>query len=96
MPDSLDYSNGLVQDLHLKDVHVSGSPCGALAGLDTKGGSFTARSPARSAVLMMVGGLVGYNMGGLVIGCESQAQVRGEDGVGTLVGACSRRNLHAM
>ena len=88
MPVSLGYSNGFIKDLHLRDVHVSGSTCGALAGLNIHGMILHCSVTGQVSGSEDVGGLVGLNWDSIVIACESQARVSGKNAVGALAGMC--------
>jgi hypothetical protein len=78
---------GLVKDVHLRNVVVSGTPCGAIAGVLYPGGAIYGCSvTGRVSGLWEVGGLAGFNWYGSLIECEAQVQVDGIDDVGGMVG----------
>jgi len=77
--------SGLIKNLHLTDVVVSGSTCGAMAGLH-HGTIFRCRVNGRVSGAKNVGGLVGNNSNGSLIECEAQVQVVGDSSVGGMVG----------
>ena len=78
---------GLVKNLHLKNVVVSGTPCGAIAGVLNLGGAIYGCSvTGQVSGLWEVGGLAGYNWCGSLIECEAQVQVDGIEDVGGMVG----------
>jgi len=78
--------SGLVKDLHLTDVVVSGSPCGAIAGLHHRGMILRCSATGQVSGAEDVGGLVGSNWDGSLVDCVAQVQVIGEDSVGGMVG----------
>jgi hypothetical protein len=80
------YSRGLIKDLHLKDVQVSGSPCGALAGVTPEGMILRCSVTGRVTGTEQVGGLIGNAWNAMVLHCESQADVSAGSDVGGLVG----------
>ncbi len=67
------YSRGVIKDLHLKDVQVSGSPCGALAGVTPDGMVLRCSVTGKVTGADNVGGLLGSRKGlyeaFTVIGC---------------------------
>lgn len=77
--------SGLVKDLNLTNVVVSGSPCGAIAGLN-RGTILRCRVTGHVSGLEDVGGLVGGNWDGSLMECEAQVQVVGDSQVGGMVG----------
>jgi hypothetical protein len=77
--------SGLVKDLRLTDVVVSGSPCGAIAGFN-HGTIFRCRVTGQVSGARNVGGLVGCNWDGSMMECEAQVQVIGDSEVGGMVG----------
>jgi len=77
--------SGLVKNLNLVDVVISGSPCGAIAGLHN-GTIFRCRVTGRISGTENVGGLVGCNWDGTLMECEAQVQVVGDSKVGGMVG----------
>ncbi len=79
--------SGLVKDLRLTDVVVSGSPCGAIAGLNERSGTILRCSvTGQVSGIMDVGGLAGSNWDGSLVECEAQVQVSGDENVGGMVG----------
>lgn len=78
--------SGLVRDLRLTDVVVSGSPCGAIAGLNHRGMILRCEVTGRISGADDVGGLVGANWGASLVECRAQVQVTGEDSVGGMAG----------
>ncbi|MHC4440625.1 MAG: hypothetical protein ACYS3S_25025, partial [Planctomycetota bacterium] len=76
--------DGLVKDLHLTDVVVSGTPCGAIAGMN---GGMILRCSVTGHVsgTRDVGGLAGFSDGSLVE-CRAEVQVTGNESVGGMVG----------
>lgn len=78
---------GLVKDLRLTDVVVSGSPCGAIAGLNHRGGMILrCEVTGRISGADDVGGMVGNNWDASLVECRAQVQVVGDDSIGGLVG----------
>lgn len=78
---------GLVKDLRLTDVVISGSPSGAMAGLNHRGGTILrCRVSGKVSGIRRVGGLVGDNMDASLLECQSDVQVAGDNDVGGLVG----------
>jgi hypothetical protein len=85
-------SYGLIQNLHLKDVQVSGSPCGGLVGLSgTKSMILRCLVTGKVRGSYRIGGLVGTVAQATLVGCESRAEVTGDANstVGGLVAAVS-------
>jgi hypothetical protein len=79
--------DGLVKNLHLKNVVVSGTPCGTIAGVLYPGGAIYGCSvTGQVSGLWEVGGLAGSNWYGSLVECEAQVQVDGIDDVGGMVG----------
>ena len=78
--------SGLVKDLNLTDVVVSGSPCGAIAGLNHRGMILRCSVTGQISGAENVGGLVGSNWEASIVECESKVQVTGVDNVGGMVG----------
>jgi hypothetical protein len=76
--------DGLVKDLHFTDVVVSGTPCGAIAGMN---GGMILRCSVTGYVsgVRDVGGLAGFSDGSLVE-CRGEVQVTGGEGIGGMVG----------
>lgn len=84
--------DGLIQNLHLQDVQVSGTSAGGLAGLCGTGGMILRCSvTGRVTGSYQVGGLAGRASCGLIFGCEAHADVIGDanSGAGGLVGYVS-------
>jgi len=79
--------SGLVKDLRLTDVVVSGSPCGAIAGLNSDGMILRCSVTGQVSGVENVGGLVGSNWDASLVDCVAQVQVTGEDNVGGMVGS---------
>jgi hypothetical protein len=78
--------SGLVKDLGLTDVVVSGSPCGAIAGLNLHGTILRCRVTGQVSGAEDVGGFVGSNWDGSLMECDAQVQVNGGSEVGGMVG----------
>jgi len=78
--------SGLVKDLRLTDVVVSGSPCGAIAGLNLHGMILRCSVTGQVSGAEDVGGLVGSSWDASLVDCVAQVQVIGEDSVGGMVG----------
>jgi hypothetical protein len=78
--------HGLIRDLHLKDVQVSGSSCGALAIFISGGVVLQCSATGKVTGTSAVGGLVGNAWDGKVLSCESRVDVTGSSDVGGLVG----------
>ncbi len=77
--------SGLVKDLRLTDVVVSGSPCGAIAG---RNDGMILRCSVTGLVSggEDVGGLVGTLSSGSLVECRAQIQVTGVQKVGGMIG----------
>jgi len=78
--------SGLVKDMRLTDVVVSGSPCGAIAGLNHNGTILRCSVTGQVSGSEDVGGLAGSNWDGSLVECKAQVQVTGEENVGGMVG----------
>jgi len=78
--------SGIVKNLHLTGVVVSGSPCGAIAGLNHCGTILQCHVNGQVSGADNVGGLVGSNWDGSLMECEAQVQVVGDSEVGGMVG----------
>jgi len=78
--------SGLVKDLNLESVRISGSPCGAIAGLNHRGMILRCSVTGRVSGGDYVGGLVGSLWDAMVSDCRAEVQVMGERNVGGLVG----------
>ncbi len=77
---------GLVKNLRLTDVVISGSPCGAIAGIN--GGTILHCSvTGQVSGSEDIGGLVGSNLfESSLVECQAQVQVTGNESVGGIVG----------
>jgi hypothetical protein len=87
--------DGMVKDLHLTDVVVSGSgsPCGAIAG-QNQGMILRCSVTGMVSGAKKVGGLAGSNRSsGSLMECEARVQVTGDEDVGGLVGFNSHGSL---
>ncbi|MGD2095399.1 MAG: hypothetical protein PVH77_10365 [Phycisphaerales bacterium] len=80
--------SGIVKDLTLTDVVISGSPCGAIAGINSGGIILRCRVTGQLSGIEQVGGLVGTNWDGSLVECEAQVQVTGDEIVGGIIGSC--------
>jgi hypothetical protein len=69
---------GLVKDLHLQDVRVSGAPCGALVGMSTQGTILRCSVRGRVMGSDYLGGLAGGAFRITLLQCESRADVTGD------------------
>ena len=78
--------SGLLKDLRLTDVVVSGSPCGAIAGMNHRGLILRCQVTGQVSGAEDVGGLVGSNWDAGLVECQAHAKVIGEDNVGGMVG----------
>lgn len=79
--------SGLVKDLHLADVIVTGSPGGAIAGRNLEGTILRCSVTGIVSGIDDVGGMVGLLSGGSLVQCECDVQVSGDGRVGGMVGA---------
>lgn len=77
--------SGLVKDLRLEGVQVSGSPGGALAG-DSKGMILRCSVSGQVIGSDTTGGLVGGSLGGMLVQCTVLGTVKGGERVGGLMG----------
>ncbi len=77
---------GLVKDLRLTDVVVSGTPCGAIASFNLCGMILRCSVTGQVSGIEIVGGLVGSSWDASLVDCVAQVQVTGEDNVGGMVG----------
>jgi len=79
--------SGLVKDLRLQDVRISGSPCGAMAGLN-EGLGVILRCSVTGHIWGSenTGGIVGTNWDGALIDCSAEVRVTGVQNVGGMVG----------
>jgi len=79
--------SGLVKELRLSDVVISGSPCGAIAGSNLRGGMILRCEVSGSlSGTNQVGGLVGVNWDGSLVECQAQVQITGGEVIGGMVG----------
>jgi hypothetical protein len=78
--------SGLVKELRLSDVVVSGSPCGGIAGLNLGGMILRCEVGGRLSGTNEVGGLVGVNWDGSLVECQAQVQITGGEVIGGMVG----------
>ncbi len=78
--------SGLVKDLRLTDVVVSGTPCGAIASFNLCGMILRCSVTGQVSGIEIVGGLVGSSWDASLVDCVAQVQVTGEDNVGGMVG----------
>ena len=77
---------GLVQDVNFTDVVVSGSPCGAIAGLNHRGMILRCRVTGQISGAEDVGGLVGSHWDASVVDCQADVKVTGNENVGGMIG----------
>jgi hypothetical protein len=85
---------GLVKDLHFTDVVISGSPCGAIAGMSKDGMIVRCSVTGQISGDEHVGGLVGSNGFGSLVECNAQVQVSGSENVGGMVGDNNGTLIH--
>jgi hypothetical protein len=78
--------SGLVKDLNLTDVVVSGSPCGAIAGMNHRGMILRCHVTGQVSGTEDVGGLVGSNWDASLVECQAQVQIIGDNNIGGMVG----------
>jgi hypothetical protein len=78
--------SGLVKDLNLLDVRISGSPCGAIAGLNQRGMILRCSVTGQVSGTEDVGGVVGVLWNAHLMGCRAEVQVTGDKNTGGLVG----------
>lgn len=79
--------DGLVKDLHLTDVVISGSPCGAIAGMN---GGMILRCSVTGQVSGSenVGGLIGTgSLESSLVECQAKVRVTGDENIGGMVGS---------
>ena len=69
---------GIVKDLHLKDVRISGAPCGALVGMGVGGTILRCSVTGKVTGSNYLGGLVGGAFSITLLQCESRADVSGD------------------
>ncbi|MCP4260816.1 MAG: hypothetical protein GY774_25310 [Planctomycetes bacterium] len=86
--------DGLVMNLHLTDVVVSGSPCGAIAGMNGDGMILRCSVTGQISGHEDVGGLAGGNGFGSLVECRALVKVTGGDKVGGIVGGNSGTLMH--
>ncbi|MHC4440624.1 MAG: GLUG motif-containing protein [Planctomycetota bacterium] len=78
--------DGLVKDLHLTDVVISGSPCGVIAGVN-QGMILRCSVTGQVSGSEDVGGLVGSSsLESSLVECQAQVQVTGGENIGGMVG----------
>ncbi|MHC4119811.1 MAG: hypothetical protein ACYSWO_20120 [Planctomycetota bacterium] len=85
--------SGLVKDLRLADVVISGSPCGAIAGFNHGGMILRCEVTGRLSGVSQVGGLVGANWDASLVECQAQVRIIGHDEIGGMVGGGERAML---
>lgn len=78
--------SGLVKDLNLLDVRISGSPCGAIAGLNQRGMILRCSVTGQISGTEDVGGVVGVLWDGRLMDCRAEVQVSGDQNTGGFVG----------
>lgn len=78
--------SGVVKDLHLRNVHISGSPVGAIAGLNHRGIILRCSVIGQVSGSESVGGMVGSLWTATVMDCRTDVQVTGVDLVGGMIG----------
>ena len=77
---------GMVKNLHLTDVVINGSQCGAIAGIN-EGTILGCSVTGHISGTEDVGGLVGYNLEeGSLVECRAEMLVTGNESVGGIVG----------
>jgi hypothetical protein len=78
--------DGLVKDLHLTDVVISGSPCGAIAGIN-EGMILRCSVTGQLSGPEDAGGLVGSgSLESSLVECQAQVQVTGGENIGGMIG----------
>ena len=77
--------SGLVRELRLADVVISGSPCGAIAGYAHGGMILRCEVTGRISGGDDVGGLVGHG-GTRLVECRAHVQVVGGENIGGMIG----------
>ena len=82
--------SGIVRNLHLADVWVSGSPAGALAGLTHRSLIEGCSATGQVSGAESTGGLVGNLWDGTLKDCSAEVQVTGGRHGGGLVGGVPR------
>jgi len=78
--------SGLVQDLHFRNVRISGSPCGAIAGLSQGGMMLRCSVTGEISGSEQVGGMVGTLWTATLMDCQAEVRVTGDRFVGGMVG----------
>lgn len=78
--------SGLVQDLHFRDVRISGSPCGAIAGLSFGGTILRCSVTGKISGSEHVGGMVGTLWAATLMDCQVDVQVMGVELTGGMIG----------
>ncbi len=78
--------SGLVQDLHFRNVRISGSPCGAVAGLSQGGMILRCSVTGEISGVEYVGGMVGTLWASTLMDCQVDVQVTGVECVGGMIG----------
>ncbi len=78
--------SGVVKDLHLRNVHISGSPVGAIAGLSHRGIILRCSVIGQVSGSESVGGMVGSLWTATVMDCRAEVQVTGVELVGGMIG----------
>lgn len=80
------YFSGLVKDLILEEVRITGSPCGAIAGLNTNGMVLRCSVTGQVSGSEHVGGMVGVLWNATLMDCRVGIEVTGDENAGGLVG----------
>jgi hypothetical protein len=78
--------SGLVKDLRLQEVWISGTPCGALAGLNEQGVILRCSVTGQLSGSEKTGGIVGESWDGVLMDCQAEVHVTGVKCVGGLFG----------
>jgi len=78
--------SGLVQDLHFRNVRITGSPCGAIAGLSQGGMILRCSVTGEVSGSEDVGGMVGTLWAATLIDCQVDVRVTGVECVGGMIG----------
>ncbi len=78
--------SGLVQDLHFRNVRITGSPCGAIAGLSQGGMILRCSVTGEMSGSEYVGGMVGTLWAATLIDCQVDVRVTGVECVGGMIG----------
>ena len=81
--------SGVVKDLRLTNVVVSGSPCGALTGTNYHGLVARCQVTGQVSGVERVGGVAGGLWDGNLVECQADVKVTGEGTVGGMVGMSS-------